>query len=165
MAIRPLRSGTVYGNLTVKPARTEQGRVEDIRTVRRRNGDNPFIGAEPIHFDQQLVQCLFPFIMSPAKTGATLAAYGIDFINEHDAGSIFFSLGKQITHTGRTDTDEHFDKVRATDTEKRYACFPGHSPGKQCLTCPRRAKQKDAFRDFSSDIVIFAGIAQEFYDF
>ena len=65
--------GTVDGNLPVKTAGTKEGRVEDIRTVRRSNGDDAFIGTETIHFNQQLIQRLFAFIMTASETGTALA--------------------------------------------------------------------------------------------
>ena len=78
--------GTVDGNLPVKTAGTKEGRVEDIRMVRRSNGDDAFIGTETIHFNQQLIQRLFAFIMTASETGTALAADGIDFVDEYDTG-------------------------------------------------------------------------------
>ena len=84
----------VNGDLPVKTARTEERRVENIRTVGRSNGDDAFVGPETIHFDQELVQRLFPFVMTAAKTSTALAANGIDFIDEDDTGRILLGLCK-----------------------------------------------------------------------
>ena len=53
--------GARNNDLTVKTARTQQRRVEDIWTVGRRDQDNPFVRLESIHLDQQLVEGLLTF--------------------------------------------------------------------------------------------------------
>ena len=55
---------TVYYDLTVKATRTQQCRVQDIRTVSSSNHNDAFVSTEAIHFNQQLVQGLFAFIMT-----------------------------------------------------------------------------------------------------
>ena len=55
---------TVYYDLTVKATRTEQSRIQNIRTVSSSNHNDAFVSTEAIHFNQQLVQGLFAFIMT-----------------------------------------------------------------------------------------------------
>ncbi len=68
-------------DLTVESARTQQCRVKYIRTVGRSQDDDSCVLCEAIHFDQQLVEGLFPFIVSAAKTCASLTTYRIDLID------------------------------------------------------------------------------------
>ena len=104
---------TAYYYAAVKTTGAQEGRVQDIRTVGSCQSNDAFIGTETVHFYQELVQCLFPFIMSAAQSASALTAYGIDFIDKYDAGRIFLCLGEEITHAGRTDTYEHFYKIGA----------------------------------------------------
>ncbi|CDC62533.1 unknown [Clostridium sp. CAG:448] len=102
-------------DLTVKTSRTKERRIQNIRTVGCSHDNDAIVRAETVHFDKQLVQRLFTFIVTAAKTCASVSAYRIDFINEDDGSGGFPCGFKQITDTGRTDTDIHFHKVGAGD--------------------------------------------------
>ena len=54
----------LYRYTAVKPARTKQRRVQRFRTVGSRKNHDTIIGLEAIHFGQQLIQCLLPFIIA-----------------------------------------------------------------------------------------------------
>ena len=152
-------------DLAVETARTQQRRIQDVRSVRRRNDDDSFIGRKTIHLNQQLVECLLTFIMSAADTSATLAADRIDLIDEHDAWCILLGLIKQITHTGGTDTDEHLDEVRTGNREERHACLTGYGTGQQGLTSTRRAKEQNALRNPGSKVVVLLRMLEELDNF
>ena len=44
-----------HGHLTVKAARTQERRIENVFTVCSRNDDHAFIGFKTVHLDQELV--------------------------------------------------------------------------------------------------------------
>ena len=79
-----------HNHLTVKTARPEQGRVQDIGPVCGRNQDDPFIRFKTIHFNEQLIQRLFPLIMASTQARSPVPSNGIDFIDEDDAGALRF---------------------------------------------------------------------------
>ncbi|MNV15432.1 hypothetical protein D3C71_1061590 [compost metagenome] len=99
-------------NLAVETAWTQQCRVKYVRTVSRSNNDDTFVTFKAIHLNQHLVQSLFAFIVTTAQTRATLAAYGIDFIDEDNARCCLLGLLEHVTHTRCTNTHEHFNEVR-----------------------------------------------------
>jgi hypothetical protein len=66
-------SGSGTTTLAVEASRAQQGRVEHVRPVGCRNNDDTHTGLEPVHFDQQLIQGLFAFVVSAAKAGTALA--------------------------------------------------------------------------------------------
>ena len=74
----------VHHNLAVKTAWTQQGRVQNIRTIGSRNNDNALVGSEAIHLNQHLVKGLLTLIVATAKARTTLTAYGINLINKYD---------------------------------------------------------------------------------
>ncbi len=156
---------TADRDLPVETAWTEQCRVEDIRSVRCCNHDDAFVLTEAIHFNEQLVQCLFTFVMTAADACTTLASHCIDFIDEDDAWCVLLGILEQVTYTGCTDPDEHFYEVGTTDGEERHACFSGHRFCNQCLTCTRRADEQHTFRDLRTDAVETAWILQEVHHF
>ncbi len=106
-----LSVGSGNNHLPVKTAGAEQGRIKHVGTVGGGNDDNAFVGLEAVHFYQQLVQGLFPFIVAGAKAGTSFASYGVYFVDKDDAGCIFLALLKEIADTGGADADEHFYKV------------------------------------------------------
>ena len=55
-----------HHNLTVKATRTQQSRVQDVRTVRCGNHDHVRAGFKTVHFHQHLVQRLFAFVVTAA---------------------------------------------------------------------------------------------------
>ena len=53
-------------NLSIEPTGAQQGRIEDLRPVRRGEQDDAAGWIEPVHFTQKLVQGLFFFVMAAA---------------------------------------------------------------------------------------------------
>src|SRR3712207_7270607 len=47
-----------HDDLAVETAGAEQGRIEHVRTVGRRDDDDAFVRLEAVHLDEQLVQRL-----------------------------------------------------------------------------------------------------------
>src|SRR5690625_2351583 len=126
----PLNIRTIDRNLSVKPTRTQQCRVQNIGTICCCNNNNPFIHTEPIHFNKQLVQCLFTLIMTTAKASTTLPTYSVNFIDKNNTRCIFLRVFKQIANTGGTDPYEHFYEVRSTDGKEWNARFSSHCSSK-----------------------------------
>ncbi len=57
-------------HLPVKASRSQQGRIEYIRAIGRGDQDDSFGCVEAIHFHKQLIERLFPFIMSTTEACA-----------------------------------------------------------------------------------------------
>src|SRR6185369_15585182 len=80
-----VRSG--YDDPTIKSSGPQQCGIENVRTVCRGDQDHAVVRFEAVHFDEQLVQRLFAFVMSAAKTGATMTTHSVDLVDEDDARS------------------------------------------------------------------------------
>ena len=65
---------TCENDSTIEAARSEKGFVQDIGAIRRRHQDNPFLGIEPIHFNQKLIECLLSFVVASANPRSAMAA-------------------------------------------------------------------------------------------
>ena len=154
-----------HDNLTVETAWTQQRRVKYVRTVGRRDNDNAFVTFEAIHLNQHLVKRLFTFIVTTAKTSATLATDGVDFIDEDNARCRFLGLFEHVTHTRCAHTDEHFNEVRTRNGEEWYFRLTGDSFRQQRFTGTRRADHQDAFRDFTAQLLEAARFTQVFNQF
>ena len=94
-----------------------------------------------------------------------MAADGVDFIDEDDAGRILLGLLKHVTHTACADADEHFHKIRTGNGEERHIGFAGDGTRQKCLTRAGRADQQHAARNLTAEALEFLRITQEFDDF
>ena len=138
--------GQRHHHLAVETARAQQRGIEYVRTVGRGNHNYGLIAFKTVHFHQKLVQSLFAFVVTAAQTGTALAADGIDFVNKDDARRIFLCLLEHIAHTAGTYADEHFDKIRTGNAEKRHTGFTGNRFGQKGFTRTRAARQQNAAR-------------------
>ena len=129
-------------DLAIKPARAKQRAVEHLGPVRCRQHDHAHVGLESIHAHQQLIQGLFPFVVHHAHLHAALAADGIEFVDEDDAGGLCLGLLEQVAHARRAHADEHFHELAAADREERHMGFAGHGAGQQRLARARRPDQQ-----------------------
>lgn len=134
-------------------------------TVGCSHQDHAFVGFETIHLDKELVERLFAFIVTAAKTGTTMAAHSVDFIDEDDARCVLFALFEHVTHTRCTDTNEHFNEVRTRNGEERNVCFASNRTRQKGFTGTRRTDKQHAFGDFTAKALELLRIAQEVDDF
>ena len=86
-------------HLPVKPARTQNRRIQDIHTVGSCHDNDSLINSKAVHLYEQLIQRLLPLIMASAHTGSPLAGHGINLIDKYDTGGILFGILEQITDT------------------------------------------------------------------
>ena len=63
-----------HNDLAVEAAWPQQRRIENVRTVGRRDQDDTLIRLETVHLDEHLVQCLLALVIAAAETGAAMTA-------------------------------------------------------------------------------------------
>ncbi len=156
--------GVGHHDLAVETAGTQQRGVEHVGAVGGRDQNHAFVGLEAVHFDQQLVERLFAFVVAAAETGAAMAAHGVDFVDEDDAGRVFLALFEHVAHAAGADADEHFDEIGAGNGEERHVCLAGDRAGQQRLTSAGRADQQHALRYFTAEALKLLRVAQELDD-
>ena len=59
-----LEVGAIDDDLAVEATGPEQGRVEDVDAVGRRDHDDGIVGLETVHLDEQLVERLLALVMT-----------------------------------------------------------------------------------------------------
>ena len=94
-----------------------------------------------------------------------MAAYRIDFINENNAGRMFFGGFEHVADTRCTNPDKHFHEVRTGNGKERHLGFPCNSSCQKRFPGPRRPHQQQATRDTAAQFLKFIRIAQEIHDF
>ena len=163
---RPPHVGQADCHLAVKAAGAQQGFVQDVGTIGGGDDDDPFVAFEAVHFDQELVEGLFAFVVAAADACASpLAANGVDLVDEHDAGGVFFGLYEHVAHPGRAHANEHLDEVGAGDAEEFDARLARYRPGQQGLAGAWGADHEDAARHFAAELGEFLRRPQEVDDF
>ena len=156
--------GGVDRDLPVEPAGAQQRRVEDVGAVGRRDEDDVGLDVEAVHLDQQLVEGLLALVVATAQAGATVAADGVDLVDEDDGGGVVLGLLEQVAHAGGADTDEHLDEVRAGDRVERHAGLTGDGAGQQRLAGAGLAVEQDALGDLGADGQELGRLGEELLD-
>ena len=151
-------------DLAVEAARAQECWVEHVRAVRRGHEDHALAAVEAIHLHEQLVQGLLALIVAAAHAGASLAADGVDLVDEDDAGRVLLRLLEQVAHAGGTDTDEHFHEVGAGDAVERHPGLTGHCAGQQRLTGAGRAVEQHAAWDLRAELFVLTWVGEEVPD-
>ena len=140
----------INNNLSVKSSGPKKCRVKDFRTVGSAHYYHTFVRIKSIHLHKQLVQCLFPFVVSTHRVYTSCFSKGIEFINEDYTWRLLVCLAKQVSYSGRSHAHKHLNKFGATDIEKWYPCLSCNGLCQKSLSGSRSADQEYAFRDFSS---------------
>ena len=117
-----------------------------------------------VHLHQQLVQGLLTLVVSAAQASASLAAHGVDLVNEDNAGVVLLGLVEQIPHTGGAHAYEHLHKVGAGDGEEGHPGLAGHSPGQQRFTSAGRAHQQHALGNAGAQGIVLVGVFEELHN-
>ena len=156
--------GITDGDLTVKTSRAQQGGVQYVFAVGRRDNDHAFVGFKTVHLNQQLVQRLLTLIVATTVTGTTGPAHSVDFVDEHDAGRIFLGLFEHVAHTGCTHANEHLDKVGTRDGKERHTRLTRNGTGQKRFTGSGRALKQSTFGDLTTQAAEFLRVAQKFDD-
>ena len=131
----------VHNDLTIEAARTQESRIEDIRTVRRRDDDDSLVRGKPIHLHEQLVERLFALVVPAAKSCPTLPSNGVNLIDEDNAWCGLLRLFKQIAHARCADTDKHLDEVGTADRKELHPRLTGNRLRKERFTRARRSEK------------------------
>ncbi len=151
-----------HHHLAVEAARAQQRGVEHVGAVGSGDHDDAGGAFEAVHLDQQLVERLLALVVTPTEACATLAADGIDLVDEDDAWRLLLGLLEHVAHASGAHANEHFDEIGTGDAEERYLGLAGNGLGQQRFTGTRRADHEHAFRDAATELLELGRIAQEF---
>ena len=103
--------------------------------------------------------------MPTAQACATMAANGVNFVDEDDARRVLLALLEQIAHAAGAYADEHFHEIGARDGEEWNVGFAGNRACQQSFSRSRRPDEQHAFGDASAKLLEFLRIFQEIDDF
>jgi len=119
--------------------------------------------SKPIHFGEQLIQCLLTFVVAETDGAPRRARFadGVQLVDEHDAGRFLPRLFEQIANSRGTHAHEHFHKLRAGDGEERDARFARDRFCEQRLARAGRPDKKHAFGNAASQLLVLLRLFQE----
>src|SRR5438105_10349457 len=153
--------GEIDRDLTIESARAEQRRIENIGPVGSSDNNNTFLGVEPVHLDQERIECLLTLIVTAPNPVTAMAPDRVDFIDENDTGRRFLALLEHIPDPAGADTDEHFHEIGTANREEGDVGFAGDSACEQRFTSARRSDQQDAFWNSTAELLKLFRITQE----
>src|SRR5665811_1706214 len=156
--------GCIDRDLAVEAARAQEGGVKDVRSVGGSDQDDVGLDVEAVHLDEELVERLLTLIVATAEAGATVAADGIDLVDEHDRGGVGLGLFEQVAYPGGTDADEHLDEVRTGDRVERHGSLARDGARQQGLAGAGRAVEQDALGDLGTHGEELGRLGEELLD-
>src|SRR5690606_2342410 len=152
-------------HLTVKTARTQQSGVQYVRTVGSSNDQYALAGFKTVHFNQQLVECLFALIVTTAQTSTTLTAHGVNFVDKDDARRLLLGGLEHVANAGSTHTHKHFHEIRTGNAEERHFGFASNGTSQQGFTGTGRANHQDTAGDTATQTLEASRVTQEIHQF
>src|SRR5208283_3695829 len=104
--------GFVDCNVPVETAGPQQCRIEYFGAVCRGHDDYPSPWIETVHLNQELVQCLLPFVVTSDRIQAPCLSQSIQRVHKNDAGSVILGLAEKIANPRCADANEHLYELR-----------------------------------------------------
>src|SRR5207248_6822822 len=125
-------------DLMRQPAGTQQGRIEDLDHVRRREDDDVVARGEAVELGEKLVERGLALLVADPDVAAAPAAYRVDLVDEDNpAGGA--CLAEQVPQALGAEADEHLDELRAGGLVDRQPGLAGQRAGKEGLAGARPA--------------------------
>ena len=155
----------IDGDVAIEASGAKQGRVKDIAAVCCRENNDGFSLLEPVHFAEDLVECLFAFIMTATDASTAHASDRVDFVDEHNAGRRFACGFEKVTDPCCTDADEHLNEFGTVDGEKRNTGLTCGSASEQGFSGSRRPNKEYSLGDFGTESCEATRIFEELDDF
>ncbi len=158
------QGGEIDGNFPVKTSGALQCGVQDIRTVGGGDHDGAGVLFKAVQLREELVEGLFPLVVSAAEAGAAVAADGIQFVDKDNTGSGVTGVFEHIADARSTDTDKHLHEVGTAGAVEGDAGFTGNSSGYQSLSGTGSADKKNAPARAGAEFVVFFRVLEEVDD-
>mmetsp|Transcript_41500 Transcript_41500/g.74807 ORF Transcript_41500/g.74807 Transcript_41500/m.74807 type:complete len:220 (-) Transcript_41500:599-1258(-) len=133
----------------VQTARSQHGRINQLRTIRRRNHKDTPSTIQPIHLRQKLID--HPF--ANASTTTITASFGtkrVQLIKENDAGTAAASTFEDDTDGSFAFSDVFIEEFGTFDGDEVGSGFVGDGFCKKCLSTSRRTIQQNPSRQRQS---------------
>src|SRR3979490_2549672 len=156
---RPTTSG--FGTTTwrsKRPGRSSAGSSTSGRLVAAIR-ITPSLASKPSISTSNWFSVCPPPAFPPPRAGAEVAADGVDFVDEDDAGRVLLGLFEHVPDTRGADADEHLDEVRARGREERNIGPARDRARDQRLAGAGGADQQHATWNPSAEPLILAGVA------
>ena len=114
---------------TIESSGSQQGLVEHVGAVSRREHDHSLSRAEAVHLRQDLIEGLLLLGIATGKdAGTARPTDGIQLVDENDGRRRFAGLLEQVAHATGTNADDHLDELAGAHAEERHVGFAGYRP-------------------------------------
>eukprot|EP00976_Prorocentrum_cordatum_P099412 1191825-Prorocentrum_minimum.AAC.2 len=113
-----LHVGTVDSHLAIETPGAEEGGVEHVGAVGGGEDDDAGVALETVHLGKKLVDGLLTLVVAAAHAGATLAADGVNLVDEDDAGRLRLRLLEEVAHAGGAHADEELHELGGCGSDR-----------------------------------------------
>ena len=142
--LEPLRFvGLRDFNLPVQPSVTEEGRIENVGTVRRHDHLDLALFLEAVHLIEQLHEGPLNLTVGTGTLGETTSADGIDLVHKDDAGLMVLGEAKHLPDDAGGLADVLVDDGGRHDLEEGAVNVGGQGTGQEGLAGAGRSVQED----------------------
>jgi hypothetical protein len=129
-------------------------------TVGRGDHDDALVALEAVHLDQQLVEGLLALVVAAAEAGATMAADGVDLVDEDDAGRCFLACSN-MSRTREAPTPTNISTKSEPEMVKN-GTLASPAMAARAGSCRCRAGRPSARpRDLAAELLELGRVAQE----
>ncbi len=156
--------GRVDHHLAVEAAGPQEGLVQDLGTVGGGQENHAHVGLEAVHLDQELVEGLLALVVDRPQMHAPLAADGVQFVDEDDAGGLLLGLLEQVADPRRPHAHEHLHELAAAQREEGHLGLAGHRAGEQRLPGAGQSHQQHALGNLGAQGDVTVGILEKIDD-
>lgn len=126
-------------DLAVQTARTEQGRVEDVDTVRGREHLHAVVRGETVQLIEELQHGSLHLTVTGLLRVKTLGADGIQLVDEDDRWCLLLGQGEAVPDQFGTVADEHLDELWTSEFEEGGVGLGGTGTSKEGLASTGRS--------------------------
>src|SRR3546814_11968795 len=113
--------GQVDHNPAIEAARPEQGLVQNVGLVGRRQNDDAFAAREPVHLGQNLIERLLLLARSADRGLAPGASYSLAFVDEETGRHVLYRFREQVPDAFGTASNATFAHTATPLQNKRQS--------------------------------------------
>lgn len=146
-----IKIGQSEFNLSVKSSRSEEGRIESVRSVRRHENLDVSSRIESVKLVDNFEHCSLNFIVSSGSIVEARSSDGVDFVKENDGSLSLSGHLEELANHSRSFSDIFLNELGSNDANESRIGSVGNGTSKQRLSRSRRSVQKNSFGRIDSE--------------
>jgi len=156
--------GQAHRDVPIETTRSQQSRIEYVRSVGRGHDDYLMPLFKAVHLDQQLVERLFALMAHAAHAALSAPTDRVQLVNKDDGRSSPLGLIEQVAHATCPDAHKDLDELGGINVKEGNPGLSRHGASQKRLARAWRPDKENAARDMRAHLVVAAWMSQELDD-